>query len=275
MLRWILGKTSKIKYKFFYPGTLIGNYVSISKDSSFGDGAVIGDHVTIKSSTFGKSANVVDRSLVVGSRCEDNVMLVDAQIHNSEINSHVAIYNGCRLSNVVVDKYSYFAMGSLVSMASFGRFCSVGPYLLCGYGNHPTNFVSTSPIFFSTLRQCGVSFTDEGHFEEREKVEVGNDVWIGAKVFIRDGITVGDGAIIAAGSIVVKDVPDYAIVGGAPAKIIRYRFDEETINKFLKVQWWNWSEEKLRVAQPYFITEDLSGFFDWAKTDAEAEPLAL
>jgi len=271
MLQRVVNIINKLKYQWRFPGVTIGNHVYISDDSGFGDHSVVGDHVTIKSSTFGKFADIVDKSIVVGSRCNNNVRLVDARLYNAELQSHVAVYNGCQLSDVAVGQYSYFALGSLVSMASFGRFCSVGPNLLCGHGIHPSNFISTSPVFFSTLKQCGVSFTDECHFEGREKIEIGNDVWIGAKVFIRDGIKVGDGAIVAAGSIVVKDVPDYAIVGGAPAKIIRFRFDSETIEKLLKIKWWLWSEENLRAAQPHFISEDFSGFFAWAKANHDVE----
>jgi len=271
MLWHILSNINRLRYQYRYPGITIGHHVSLSHDSCFGDGTVIGDFVTVKSSSFGQCANVVDKSTVVDSHCADNVKLVDAHLHSSKIARNVAIYNGCRVSDVSVGQYSYFALGSLVSMASFGRFCSVGPNLLCGHGNHPSRFISTNPVFFSTFKQCGITFTDEGHFKEREKIEIGNDVWIGANVFIRDGIRVGDGAIIAAGSVVVKDVSDYAIVGGAPAKTIRYRFEQETIEKLQKIKWWYWPEEKLRMAQPHFITEDLTGFFDWVASNHDGE----
>jgi len=226
MLRRILSDINKLKYHYRYPGIKIGHHVSLSSDSCFGDGTVVGDFVTVKSSSFRLCTNIVDKSMVVASHCADNVKLVNAHLHSSKIDRNVAIYNGCRVSDVSVGQYSYFALGSLVSMA---------------------------------------------HFKEREKIEVGNDVWIGANVFIRDGIRIGDGAIIAAGSIVVKDVPDYAIVGGAPAKTIRYRFEQETIEKLQKIRWWYWPEEKLRMAQPHFITEDLAGFFDWAASNLDGE----
>ncbi len=85
---------------------------------------------------------------------------------------------------------------------------------------------------------------------EPDPCHIGNDVWIGHGVFIKEGVTVGDGAVIAAGAVVVKDVPPYAIVGGSPAKIIKYRFDEKTISKLLELQWWNMDPEILQQC-PY------------------------
>lgn len=81
-------------------------------------------------------------------------------------------------------------------------------------------------------------------------VVIGNDVWIGAKATILSGVTVGDGAVIAAGAVVVTNVPSYAIVGGVPAKVIKYRFDSETICRLSKLQWWNWPPDKIRKNLP-------------------------
>jgi chloramphenicol O-acetyltransferase type B len=83
-------------------------------------------------------------------------------------------------------------------------------------------------------------------------------------VFTRDGIKIGNGALIAAGAVVVKDIPDYAIAGGVPAKVIRYRFDERTIEDLLQLEWWNWPEEKLRRAQSCFAQNDVRALLDWA-----------
>ncbi len=122
-------------------------------------------------------------------------------------------------------------------------------------GNHPTKrFVSVHPAFYSTLKQCGFTYVSENKYSEyrwidpenRITVMVGNDVWIGTGVRIMEGVKIGDGAIVAAGSVVTKDVEPYSIVGGVPAKHIRYRFSEEQIKKLMKLCWWNKGEIWIR-----------------------------
>ena len=92
-------------------------------------------------------------------------------------------------------------------------------------------------------------------FQEYEKVVIGNDVWIGADVIVMDGVTIGNGAIIASKSVVVRDVPNYAIVGGVPGNIIKYRFSKEIINALEKLEWWNWNHEKLKKSKSFFTQE--------------------
>ena len=99
--------------------------------------------------------------------------------------------------------------------------------------------MSSHPIFYSIACQSQITFADKSYFKENSHTNIGNDVWIGTRSIINDGITIGDGAIIAAGSVVTKDVAPYAVVGGVPAKIIRYRFNDEDIEFLKKISWWN------------------------------------
>ena len=142
---------------------------------------------------------------------------------------------------------SYIGSNCHIS-AKIGRFCSVSDNVTTVNGLHPTkDFVSTHPAFYSPTNNTGLSFTEESRFQEfayaDEKaglaVEIGNDVWIGYGVTILAGVKIGDGAIVAAGAVVTKDVEPYAIVGGVPAKTIKYRFSEEEIEELLKLRWWD------------------------------------
>lgn len=150
---------------------------------------------------------------------------------------------------------SYIGPYSKVS-AKIGRFTSIASYVCTVAGRHAYQapFATTCPMFFSlnpNHSQSGSTFATEQMFEELKfavpekqlDVEIGNDVWIGERAMLIGGVHIADGAIVLAGAVVTKDVPPYAIVGGVPAKIIRYRYDEETISFLLQTQWWNNTEE--------------------------------
>lgn len=165
-----------------------------------------------------------------------------------------------KIKNSEVGDYSYISNNCDITNTTIKRFCSIADNCRIGTASHTLNNISTSPIF--TLKDNATHTTwiqkDVGHFNEVKRVYIGNDVWIATHVIIKDGITIGDGAIIGAGAVVVKDVPPYAVVGGVPAKIIKYRFEQSIINKLLELQWWNASDEKLRDNIKYFQTEDIT-----------------
>lgn len=179
---------------------------------------------------------------------------------NKVFSSKIKVYKPYRISNVEIGNYTYIAMNSCISFTSIGKFCSIGPNFFCGYGIHPTDGLSTSPMFYSTKKQNGFSLVKKDKVVERKKIIIGNDVFIGANVTVLDGITISDGAIIGAGAVVSKNIPPYAIAVGCPIKILRYRFSNEVIEKLLSIKWWNSSFETIKDVELMFY--DVESFLN-------------
>lgn len=192
------------------------------------------------------------------SICRKNISPLSLIHKSCEISKKAEIDPMVRMRNVKLGDYSYVGIGSTLHNTTIGRYCSIADKLVCGLPNHSLSLLSTSPLF--TMRSNGThySWTNESLYYTAPKVKIGNDVWIGYGVTIVNNITVGDGAVIAAGSVVTKDVPPYAIVGGVPAKILRYRFDEDIRKTLLKLEWWNLPEDILKQNIDLFQKEDLS-----------------
>ena len=127
-----------------------------------------------------------------------------------------------------------------IGNVDIGRYCSIAYGVNIGMFEHPVEWLSTSTRQYLSGHVHGARTVSIRHFEANPRTIIGNDVWIGTGATLIDGVTIGDGAIIAAGAVVTKDVPPYAIVGGVPAKLIKYRFDENTISKLLDLKWWQY-----------------------------------
>lgn len=166
-----------------------------------------------------------------------------SQIINCSFENYVVIFDKTKLYNCKMGAYSYIQMNGRVFNCEIGKFCSIAASVSIAPGMHDMNRVSTHPSFYFYTNSIPKIFVTENKLQLFEKVHIGHDVWIGEKVVIIDGVKIGNGAVIASGAVVVRDVEPYSVVGGVPAKHIKYRFDQETIDIFQKSEWWNYSDE--------------------------------
>lgn len=181
-----------------------------------------------------------------------------SMVEYSDISSKAKINRECKCYKSVVGKYSYVGVNTRLVYANVGSFCSIGNDCCIGMGTHTMGNLSTSPIFTAKHNGTGYSWVDTDTANEHLPVQIGNDVWIGQRAMALGGVKIGNGAVVGAGAVVTKDVPPYAIVGGVPAKIIRYRFSEDVITKLLELKWWDMPEEKLKEHIALFQKENVT-----------------
>lgn len=153
-----------------------------------------------------------------------------------------------------IGSYSYIGdRTEIMNCEYIGRYVSISHDVKIGLENHKLDGIGTSPVFYSRYR----GWVDKDCNETLAPVIVENDVLISANAMIMSGVTIGVGAVIGAGAFVNEDVPPYAIVAGVPAKIIRYRFNKETIQKLIESEWWNLDKSELISYQDYFNNANL------------------
>ena len=167
---------------------------------------------------------------------------------------------------MITGKYTYgnpdIRWASSGANLKCGKFCSIaGNVKIYLGGNHRTDWITTYP-FGHTNTDIFNNFDGKGHPSTKGDVAIENDVWIGDNVTIMSGVKIGNGAVIANNSHVVKDVPAYALVGGNPAKLIKYRFSEIQIKKLLEIQWWNWPETKINQYTSLLCNSDIDKFIE-------------
>lgn len=186
----------------------------------------------------------------------------------TKFSKYTHILMGARLNNVSIGKYSRVGKKCKLTNVVMGNFSAIGEDCVLGLGQHPTDTLTFHSIFYKKgnwgWHDDWVKYP-EG-FVDQKQITIGNDVWIGQRAIIMDGVTVGDGAIVAAGALVTKDVPPFAIVGGVPAKVIKYKFSDEMINRLLEIKWWNLSDDEITKVIDLFhkrsvTLEDVNRFF--------------
>lgn len=185
----------------------------------------------------------------------------NSKVRGAKIAKNVKIGSHCNIQRGRVSSFSYMGDYCELPQVEIGKFCSIAAHVTLAAGNHPMSYVSTSPYTYSTIRNSFTNkqlytqeffYTDEDH---KYLCKIGNDVWIGTGATLVSGskaLNIGNGAVSAAGAVVTKDVPPYAVVAGCPAKILRYRFSDETISELEKEKWWDKSEDWIRESVEAF-----------------------
>lgn len=177
---------------------------------------------------------------------------------NSLIEENVVIFHNTNVINSTISISSYIQRNSVISNTQVGKYCSIASNVHIGSAEHPTHFISTSPVFYDNEQPLPELLVDRQLNNKAIKTTViGSDVWIGQGVIIKSGLKIGTGAIIGAGAVVVKDVAPYSIVVGVPAKHVKWRFDEVIKRELLESEWWELPTTFLATLQNEFESPEL------------------
>lgn len=158
-------------------------------------------------------------------------------IKDSKVDKRAHIASGCHIYKSTIGKYTSISYDCQIIHCQIGAFCSLATGIIIGGASHPMAWVSTSQVFVTEPGSIKMKFSPQD-YESFKKTIIGNDVWIGDHVLIKAGVTIGTGAVIGMGSVVTKDVGPYEIWAGNPARMIRKRFDEDTIEGLVASEWW-------------------------------------
>ena len=202
---------------------------AIVTDSSIGERVKIYRNAEIRNSKLGAHVSVGDQTIIL----------------RSDIKSNVALNRRNYILRTEIGSYTYTGIGTMALSATIGRFCSIAWNVSIGGADHEYQNVTTSPLWRFHVMDSG-SRVSEVDYDNQAKCCIGNDVWIASNAVILRNLSIGNGAVIGAGAVVTKDVEPYTIVAGAPARVIKKRFDERTIEALKEIEWWNWPIKTLR-----------------------------
>lgn len=186
-----------------------------------------------------------------------------ATIRDSTLGAWTAIGARTSIAESTLGDYSYVVSDCQVIYAEIGKFCSIAAASRINPGNHPLERAALHHFTYrSESYDLGADDSDFFQWRRDHRVTLGNDVWIGHGAVVLPGITIGSGAVLGAGAVASKDIPPFAIAVGVPAKTLRFRFPEATVERLLRLAWWDWPRERLAAALPTFRTLSVEDFLD-------------
>lgn len=214
----------------------------------------IAEDATVRNSEH-KSIRIYRHAVLSDSVCEEGVSIGDdTTIERCRLGKHVAVNRRSYINDSAIGDYSYTGINTTMNFAIMGKFCSVARNVDIGGFNHDYQKYSTMPLH----RMQQLISGEKPAAKHTDYCHIGNDVWIAAGAQVLHKVRIGDGAVVGGGAVVTKDVPPYAIVAGVPAKIIKYRFSEETIKELLAIKWWDWPESFLLKHMDWLIQTDVT-----------------
>lgn len=208
----------------------------------------------VSNSHINQDVSLYFRSWIRDSILKANVIVGDcSRVTSSEIGEYVRIDRNNLIYHSIVGRYTYTGPFDMIFKAKIGSFSSISYGVTIGPPEHDYHKITTHPFLYdSSYDVFGKDEVLQNHKFDKV-IDIGSDVWIGCNVTILRGCKIGDGAIIGANSLVNKDVPSYAIVVGSPARIVKYRFDNKTIEKLQSMKWWEWSLDEIRNHKDLFL----------------------
>lgn len=200
------------------------------------------------------SAKIYYMTNIINSKLEKNTVVGDfTKIEDAELHEFARVDRNNYIYKSILGRHSYTGRNTKIIKADVGNFSSISWDVTIGGANHDYSKITTHSFLYNNIDNLRPENVPPVYNRFEQNCTIGNDVWIGAGAIVLRGIKIDNGAVVAAGAVVTKDVPPYAIVAGVPAKIVSFRFNREKIEKLQKVEWWNWSDEKIKKNFNFFM----------------------